>query len=91
MSSYKRPSTCHPQLFRPRVSVESPPKQRIVSFGKQRVIRWGITPLQGCRVMYVMTIGSRGDVGPESAGHNLGISDLNQRLSWAPLASLGEH
>lgn len=23
-------------------------------------------------------------------GHNLGTSDLNQRLSWAPLASLGE-
>ena len=67
MSSYKRPSTCHPQPFRPRVSVGSPPKQSIGSFGKQRVTRWGITPLQGCRVMYVVTIGSTGDVGPESA------------------------
>lgn len=69
----------------------SPPKQRIGSFGKQSVIRWRVTPLQGCRVVHLVTTGREETWAQEVPSHTLGTSVLNQRLSWAPLASLGEH
>ena len=67
MSLIQKTFNVSPTAFQAQGLRGSPPKQKIGSFGKQSVIRWRVTPLQGCRVVYVVTTGSRGDVGPGSA------------------------